>query len=142
MKLATTTGDFHAYTNDQTVALRHIRDAGFRYADYSFGSDYKCASGVYSENYLAYFDKVAEAADSIGIKLIQAHSPMGKPLADGGRLLGDTLRCVDACGAWGIKNLVVFFICIIEAEHSYPFGFEYFCNFANSFYGFHMLIGV
>ena len=107
MKLATTTGDFHAYTNDQTVALRHIRDAGFRYADYSFGSDYKCASGVYSENYLAYFDKVAEAADSIGIKLIQAHSPMGKPLADGGRLLGDTLRCVDACGAWGIPNLVV-----------------------------------
>ena len=32
---------------------------------------------------------------------------MGRPLEDGGRLLADTLRCVDACGAWGVPNLVV-----------------------------------
>jgi sugar phosphate isomerase/epimerase len=32
---------------------------------------------------------------------------MGRPLEDGGKLCKDTLLCVDACGAWGIKNLVV-----------------------------------
>ena len=33
MKLATTTGDFFSYTKSQREALRHIRAAGFRYAD-------------------------------------------------------------------------------------------------------------
>ena len=33
---------------------------------------------------------------------------MGKPLQDeDGSFLADTMRCIDACGAWGIKNLVV-----------------------------------
>jgi sugar phosphate isomerase/epimerase len=43
----------------------------------------------------------------MGIRLIQAHAPMGHPLEDGGKLGNDTLRCVDACGYWGIPNLVV-----------------------------------
>ena len=107
MKLATTTGDFAAYSDSQIFALEHIRRAGFRYADYNFGMDYASKTGVYAENDEAYFDEVAKAADRIGIRLIQAHAPMGKPLADGGKLLNDTLRCVDACGAWGIPNLVI-----------------------------------
>ena len=37
MKLATTTGDFNGYTGPQIESLRCIREAGFRYADYSFG---------------------------------------------------------------------------------------------------------
>ena len=44
MKLATTTGDFHSYTHSQTECLRFIREAGFRYADYSFGLD--CAHRI------------------------------------------------------------------------------------------------
>ena len=107
MKLATTTGDFCAYSDSQAFALEHIRKAGFRYADYNFGIDLDRKSGVYAENHEAYFEEIAKACDTIGIKLIQAHAPMGKPLADGGKLLGETLRCVDACGAWGIPNLVV-----------------------------------
>jgi sugar phosphate isomerase/epimerase len=107
MKLATTTGDFGSYSRSQIFALEHIRRAGFRYADYNFGIDYANLSGVYGEHHEAYFDEVATAADRIGIRLIQAHAPMGKPLADGGKLLEDTLRCVDACGSWGIPNLVV-----------------------------------
>ena len=107
MKLATTTGDFGAYSDSQAFALKHIRRAGFRYADYNFGMDLSRTNGVYSENYEAYFEEIAKTADGLGIKLIQAHAPMGKPLADGGKLLGETLRCVDACGAWGIPNLVV-----------------------------------
>ena len=56
MKLATTTGDFHGYTHSQTECLRYIREAGFRYADYSFGVDYTHRIGAYAEYYEAYFD--------------------------------------------------------------------------------------
>ncbi len=108
MKLATKTGDFHGYTNSQSESLRYIREAGFHYADYSFDLDYRLRSGVYGEDHEAYFDSINQAADRLGIRLVQAHSPMGSPLADGdGRFLADTIRCVDACGAWGIPHLVV-----------------------------------
>lgn len=108
MKLATTTGDFGGYTNSQIQALRYVREAGFQYADYNFGMDYKHRNGVYSECYEDYFAQVNAATAEIGIQLIQAHSPMGTPLNDpDGNFLADTLRCVDACGAWGIPNLVV-----------------------------------
>lgn len=107
MKLATTTGDFGGYTDSQAVSLAHIRKAGFRYADYNFGMDYNRQNGVYSENFEGFFDEIGQAADTLGIKLIQAHAPMGRPLEDGGKLMNDTLRCVDACDAWGIPNLVV-----------------------------------
>lgn len=107
MRLATTTLDFAKYTCCQTEALDHIRKAGFRYADYSFGKDYDHRSGIYSGDD-GYFDRVAQAADDLGIRLIQAHAPMGKPLDDpDGQFLADTLRCVEACGKWGIPNLVV-----------------------------------
>lgn len=108
MKLATTTGDFGGYTNSQIQALRYVREAGFQYADYNFGMDYKHRNGVYSEHYEEYFAQVNAAAAEIGVRLIQAHAPMGTPLNDpDGSFLADTLRCVDACGAWGIPNLVV-----------------------------------
>lgn len=107
MKLATTTGDFFGYTGSQILSLEHIRKAGFKYADYNFGCDSGSRMGVYSEKYEEYFSKIQEAMEKLDIKLIQAHAPMGKPLSDGGALLEDTLRCVDACGAWNIPNLVV-----------------------------------
>jgi len=108
MKLATTTGDFFGYTKCQKAALTHIRESGFRYADYSFGCDLPGRTGVYADNYRDYFDEVAAHADRIGIKLVQGHSPMGKPLApDNAQFIADTIRCVEACGAWGIPNLVV-----------------------------------
>lgn len=108
MKLATSTGDFFGYTDSQIESLRLIYEAGFRYADYNFGCDYETRTGVYSADYLSYFDEVARAAKEIGITLIQAHSPMGAPLGeDNGQFIRDTIRCIDACGAWGIPNIVV-----------------------------------
>lgn len=80
MKLATTTSDYFAYSLSHTDILKHIRKAGFRYADYNFGRDYNQRDGVYSENIELYLYTVANAAEKDGIKLIQAHSPMGKPL--------------------------------------------------------------
>ena len=107
MKLATTTGDYSAYTDSQTTALAHLREAGFRYADYNFGIDYNHRNGVYTDTPEEYFNSISEFCHKIGITLVQAHAPMGDPLEDDGSLLADTLRCVDACGTWGIKNLVV-----------------------------------
>ena len=110
MKLATTTGDFYSYTGSQEESLAHIRAAGFRYADYSFNCDYNPRSGVFSDDYIRYFDHILCATEKIGIKLVQAHAQLGyrRPLEDpDGSFLADTLRCVDACGAWNIPNLVV-----------------------------------
>ncbi|MBE6731472.1 MAG: sugar phosphate isomerase/epimerase [Ruminococcaceae bacterium] len=107
MKLATSTFDFSLYTNSQAEALEHIRRAGFKYADYNFGIDYNKGSGIYTADFENYVHSISEASDKIGIKLVQAHSPMGKPLLDDGSFLADTMRCVDACGAWNIQNLVV-----------------------------------
>lgn len=108
MKLATTTGDFWYYTRYQPKSLECIREAGFKYADYSFGHELTNRNGVYADNYEEYFNEVIEASEKYGVKLIQAHSPLGAPIAkDNEQFLADTIRSVDACGAWGIKNLVV-----------------------------------
>ncbi len=107
MKLATTTGDYSLYPCSQTEALMHIRGAGFRYADYNFGTDYARRDGVYGAESEKHIDSVNETAAKTGIKLVQAHSPMGKPLEDDGTFLADTLKCIDACGKLGIPNVVV-----------------------------------
>lgn len=108
MKLATTTGDFFSYFNSQIDSLVHIRAAGFRYADYNFGCDYTNRTGVYSEDAGTYYKRIAHIADSLGIKLVQSHAPMGKPFNDdGGQFVADTIRCIEACAEWGIPNLVV-----------------------------------
>lgn len=108
MKLATRTTDFFNYTGSQTESMALIRDAGFRYIDYSFVCDYKDRTGIYGEDFPRYLDTVAETADRLGVKLVQAHAPMGAPLDDpDGSFLAETLLCVEACGRWGIPNLVV-----------------------------------
>ena len=108
MKLASTTGDFYGYTGSDKESLRLLREAGFRYADMNMGCGYAQRKGIYSDDCERYFEEVALAAEDIGIKMIQAHAPMGKPLAkDNEQFIKDTIRCVDACGAWGIPNLVV-----------------------------------
>jgi len=108
MKLATTTGDFGAYASSQQESMRYIRQAGFRFLDYNFGSDYGKRNGVYSENWQGYLEDVKKTADKIGAAFVQAHSPMGTPLAEGNdAFTQDTIRCVEACGIFGIPNLVV-----------------------------------
>ena len=108
MKLATTTGDFFSYTQSQSQSLAYIREAGFSCADYSFHADYQNRTGVYAKEHEAYFEEILRASEEIGIRLVQAHAPMGDPIDEGNeQFIEDTIRCVDACGAWGIPNLVV-----------------------------------
>ncbi len=107
MRLATTTADFAPYTKTQGEALSHIRAAGFLYADYSFCTDHARRDGVYAADFADYIKSISRTARRLGIRLVQAHAPMGPPFEDGGALLADTLRCIDACAAWGIPNIVV-----------------------------------
>jgi len=108
MYLATTTGDFGAYTHSQAESMAYIKQAGFRFLDYNFGSDYSRRDGVYSENWREYLAGIQEKADELGVKFIQSHSPMGAPIADGNdAFTEDTIRCVEACGILGVPTVVV-----------------------------------
>ena len=44
MKLATTTSDFAKYTPSPIKALEYIREAGFKYVDYSFCSGWRLSA--------------------------------------------------------------------------------------------------
>lgn len=107
MKLATTTGDFSAYTVSQKESIDHIREAGFKYADYNFGTDYTRRTGIYGADWKEYLRDLKAHADNIGITFVQAHSPMGKPLAGDEAFMHDTLRTIESCHILGIHNLVV-----------------------------------
>ncbi len=108
MKIATTTGDFSAYTHDQAEAMRYIHEAGFRYMDYNFGLDYPERTGVYSENWREYATDIKRQADELGIQFVQSHAPMGRPLAeDNKQFIADNIRCIEACAILGIPSVVV-----------------------------------
>ncbi len=108
MKLATTTGDFRLYAQSQIDSIKYIRQAGFRYIDYSFSIDYANRSGVFRDDYLDYLAGLKQTAEDLGVKFVQAHAPSGKPLGEtGGELLADTLRCIEACAILGIPQIVV-----------------------------------
>ena len=108
MKLATTTGDFSGYTSSQADSVRYIRQAGFRFIDYNFGSDYANRSGAYAADWREHTQQLLRLADELGAQFVQAHSPMGAPIAEGNdAFTEDTKRCVEVCGMLGIKYLVV-----------------------------------
>ena len=108
MKLATTTGDFSAYTTDQIEAITYIYEAGFRYLDYNFGVDHPERTGAYAADWQAHTERVKAHAARLGMQFVQAHSPMGRPLAeDNEEFIADTIRCIEVCGMLGIPNLVV-----------------------------------
>ncbi len=111
MKIATTTGDFSAYTHDQAEAMRYIHEAGFRYMDYNFGLDYPERTGVYGENWQEYAADLKRQADEMGVKFVQSHAPMGRPLAEDPKeykqFIADNIRCIEACAILGIPSVVV-----------------------------------
>jgi len=109
MKLATTTGDLHAYTLSQQEAVKNICKAGFKYLDYNFHGDYTKNSGIFGSDPKAHIEDVKRLADSLGVKFVQAHSPMGKPLLEEGQaeFIEATRQCIEACAVLGVPNLVV-----------------------------------
>lgn len=111
MKIATTTGDFSAYTHDQAEAMRCIYEAGFRYIDYNFGLDYPERIGVFGPDWKEYAADLKRQADALGVRFVQSHAPMGRPLTEDPeqykQFIADNIRCIEACGILGIPSVVV-----------------------------------
>jgi len=108
MKLATTTGDLLAYTSCQQESIESISKAGFKYLDYNFHGDYTRGNGIYGD-FKSHIESVKVLADKLGVKFVQAHSPMGKPLISEGQdeFVNATNLCIEACAELGVPNLVV-----------------------------------
>ena len=110
MKLATTTGDFGEYGFSQAEILKHIKEAGFSFADYNFGQDYRRKDGFFGTDVKGHTEELKKTMDALGIKFIQSHAPMGSPIAEGeGRceFIEMNKRCIEACAALGIPNIVI-----------------------------------
>lgn len=110
MRLATTTGDFSAYTASQSEAIRCIREAGFRYADYNFNMDFAAQTGVALPDWKKQIESVRRTAEEIGITFVQSHAPMGKPIVKDENypwFMEVNRRCIEACAMLGIPCIVV-----------------------------------
>ena len=108
MKLATTTGDFGRYTRHQPQAIEWIAESGFRYVDYNFHNDYSKRNGILGHDYRRYIDELKAVAEKCGVKIVQAHAPIGNPFMEAGNALADaTILSVKACAELGIKDLVI-----------------------------------
>lgn len=110
MKLATTTGDFSAYTTSQHEAVRYIREAGFRYVDYNFHVDAAAGVGIAATDWKGHIESICRTADELGVTFVQSHAPMGKPLVKDENypwFMELNRRCIEACAMLDIPNIVV-----------------------------------
>ena len=110
MKIATTTGDFGFYLDNDEARIRELHRAGFRYIDLSMYS--MTPDSVYMrDGWRDEVKRLREVADELGMKFVQAHSPGGNPLSeDRGRvefLVSTVLRSIEICEMLGIKNTVL-----------------------------------
>lgn len=110
MKLATTTGDFGAYTRNQAECIRYIHAAGFRCVDYNFGIDYADKTGVFGPDWQEYLQGIKALAQELGVTFVQSHAPMGTPIVRDEKyeaFIEANKRCIESCAILGIKCVVV-----------------------------------
>ena len=110
MKIATTTGDFKRYCQNDIERINELSKVGFKYIDldmYSFKPDSPYMKDDWKRAVLA----LKNEADKLNVKFVQAHSQGGNPL-DGDQdevdfLVAATIRSIEICNMLGIKNTVV-----------------------------------
>ena len=110
MKLATTTLDFSQYVDSQEDAILHIKNAGFRYIDYSFDMDYNKNIGVACMESDEYLKRLKSFAQENDVQFVQSHAPMGKPLVKDKyyeSFIEANKKCIKACSLLGVKNIVI-----------------------------------
>lgn len=110
MKLATTTSDFSWYSSAVDEIIEYIAEAGFKYVDYGFGSDYAEGRGIFSEKPDEYIENLLKKAEGLGLKFVQSHAPMGRPIVPGENYLPfieANKRCIEACAKLGIDCVVI-----------------------------------
>lgn len=114
MKLATTIGEVYSFVNrDPAAAVRMYEGTGFRYLDYSFYNVLRGEHPFLGDDWKSQIDAAGNAASSLGMKFVQAHSPdynpLGRPEDTDYHEAGmkASLRSVEACGMLGIGAIVV-----------------------------------
>ena len=109
MKIATTTCDLELLKEDHIEKVRILAEAGFRYIDFSFYNIDKEKSPFMTEGWQEYVKELKQTAEELGVKFVQAHSPVGNPFKDEGYddLLASTIRSIEVCGMLGIEDIVV-----------------------------------
>ena len=109
MKLATTTGDFLAWTKTPAEAVSLFEGTGFRHLDYNFYRVIYPGSPFLGDRWLDEVEAAGREAERLGLDFVQAHSPNYNPFdpkADHEVGMLATLRSIEACGRLGIRNIV------------------------------------
>ena len=96
MKLATSNGDYGLYTSSQEFALEHIRNAGFKYADYSFGMDFLCRNCIYSESFEKYAEQTFIKNKEFFMPLLERAEKIRRKFQKDTRLLSAPIELKDA----------------------------------------------
>ncbi|MBR6766967.1 MAG: sugar phosphate isomerase/epimerase [Clostridia bacterium] len=112
MKLATTTGDFHAYVSesmDINAILPMMAESGFRYIDLSFYQADVDTSPIGTDNWEKWAEDAAACAEKLGLVYVQSHGSnmcaMDHPDYERRREL--IRREMHICKRLGIPNIVV-----------------------------------
>lgn len=110
MKLATTTSDFMCFGLNGEESVGAVADAGFKYIDYGFGYDFHGKTGLLGNEWQSCAERLLALADERGLKFVQAHSPLGRPLVfddEHEEFVRLTKQSVTAAAYLGIPNIVV-----------------------------------
>ena len=110
MKIATTTGDFGVYCDNDIERIRELHKAGFRYVDLSMYT-WKPDSVYMTDGWQDAVAALKREAEHLGMRFVQAHSQGGNPLSDNPSevefIVAATLRSLEVCQMLGIPNTVV-----------------------------------
>lgn len=110
MKIATTIGDFSAYSKDAIKCIEWANECGFKYLDFSFDVGYLKNTPLLTDDYIKYLDRIKNKCNELGVKFIQAHAPMGAPITKDGNYedyMFMLRRSIECCAYLGIENIVV-----------------------------------
>jgi len=110
MKIATTTGDFERYCNNDCDRIRELYNAGFRYIDLSMYNIARPDNVYMGDSWKEETEKIKKLANDLGMTFVQAHSPGVNPFAESANvdfMMKSLRRSIEICGILGIKNTVV-----------------------------------
>jgi len=109
LKLGTALGGgwvHYGLTADEMVV--RVAESGFRHVDYSFW-EMDDGSPLMGASWRRHIDSFMEASASVGVDVVQAHSPSGNPLdtTDYEGLVSRTIRSIECCARLGCPQIVV-----------------------------------
>lgn len=109
MKIATTTGDFGAYTDDPVELIDYLYEAGFRYIDLSFYSQ-ASMDPFMEDDWQSYAESLKKHVADKKMEFVQAHSFGGNAFKDEEtyeKIVKYTIRSIEVCAVLGIPQIVV-----------------------------------